>query len=126
MKSLGAERRQAERAGCILKTNYHIPGIGAQVGETRNISDGGVLLMVSGDVKQDDLLDLEISLGEGGEPLKTRAHVVYTRREQTPRGIEQLAGLSFLKLSDQQQQAIGKKIWDQILRESTRFGTRGV
>ncbi|MCX6355608.1 MAG: PilZ domain-containing protein [Candidatus Aureabacteria bacterium] len=121
-KQYGIERRQSERAHCLLKTSYCLPGGPAASGETRNISDGGLLLMVSGDVKKDDVLDLEISLGGGREPLKTRARVVHTQQTKTSRGGEDLAGLQFLALNDQQQEAIGRKIWEQILRESTKFG----
>lgn len=121
-KSYAAERRQAERIQCLLKTTYRLPGEASRSAETRNISDGGLLLMVSGDVKKDDVLDLVISLGADREPLKTRARVVHRHRESTARGTEDLAGLQFLSLNDQQQEALGRKIWEQILRESTRFG----
>jgi len=120
-KPYGIERRQSERAHCLLKTSYCLPGGRVCSGETRNISDGGLLLMVSGDVKKDDVLDLEIALGDDREPLKTRARVVHTQPARTSRGSEDLAGLQFFALNDQQQEAIGRKIWEQILRESTKF-----
>jgi c-di-GMP-binding flagellar brake protein YcgR len=91
------------------------------IGETRNVSNGGVLLMVSGGVKKDDLLELEIPLGTGEEPLRTRGRVVHTHsRNAADSGM--LAGVAFLALSEQQQEVLGKKIWHQILKESTRFG----
>jgi len=117
-----AERRQSERTPCVLKTSYRLPGRKMNTGETRNISDGGVLLMVSGEVKKDDLLELEIPLGTGEEPLRTRGRVVHTRSARNAGDSGMLAGVAFLALSEQQQEVLGKKIWHQILKESTRFG----
>jgi pantothenate kinase len=77
--------------------------------------------MVSGNVKIDDLLDLEIKLDSSERPLKTRGRVVHIRTEKTAAGTENLAGVAFLKLSDQQREAIGKKVWRQILEEATRI-----
>ncbi|MCX6338771.1 MAG: PilZ domain-containing protein [Candidatus Aureabacteria bacterium] len=116
------ERRQSERTQCILETGYRLPGRETSIGETRDVSDGGVLLMVSGEVKKDDLLDLEIPLGTGAEPLRTRGRVVHTRPVTNTADGGTLAGMVFLTLSEQQQEALGKKIWHQILKESTRFG----
>jgi c-di-GMP-binding flagellar brake protein YcgR len=116
------ERRQSERTYCILKAGYHVPGRKTNTGETRNISDGGILLMLSDEVKKDDLLELEIPLGMGEEPLRTRGRVVHTRQATNTAGGESLAGVSFLPLSEQQQEALGKQIWHQILKESSKFG----
>jgi c-di-GMP-binding flagellar brake protein YcgR len=92
------------------------------IGETRDISDGGVLLMVSGDIKKDDLIEMEISLGMEEGPLKARGRVVHTRKAGGSGEAGVLAGVAFLALNDRQQEALGKKIWHQILKESTRFG----
>ncbi len=118
----GVERRRSERTKCVLKTSYRLPGGKTSVGETRDISDGGILLMVSGDINKDDLIEMEISLGVGETPLRTRGRVVHTRQASGVGESEMLAGVAFLALNERQQEALGKKIWHQILKESTRFG----
>lgn len=119
---INSERRQSERIQCVMKASYRMHGRRTNAGETRDISDGGVLLMVSGKIKKNDLLELEIPLGGGSEPLKTRGRVMHTRQEKIDGGTANLAGVAFLKLDEQQQQAIGRAIWHQILKDSTRFG----
>jgi c-di-GMP-binding flagellar brake protein YcgR len=118
----GVERRRSQRTKCILKASYRVPGGKTSIGETRDISDGGVLLMVSGDIKKDDLIEMEISLGMKEGPLKARGRVVHTRQAGSSGEGGLLAGVAFLALNDRQQEALGKKIWHQILKESTRFG----
>ncbi len=117
-----AERRLSERTPCALKTSYRLPGRKMNVGETRNISDGGVLLMLSGKVKKNDLLDLEIPMGMGEEPLKARGRIIHIHSHGGSGNGGTLAGVAFLALNEQQQEVLGKKIWHQILKESTRFG----
>lgn len=116
------ERRKSERINCVLKTTYRLPGRKTATGETKNVSDAGVLLMVSGEVKKDDLIELEIPLGMGEKPLRTRGRVVHTRKATNSPGGKSLAGVAFLSLSERQQEAVGKKIWHQILKEATAFG----
>jgi c-di-GMP-binding flagellar brake protein YcgR len=118
----GVERRRSERTKCVLKATYRLPDGKTSSGETRDISDGGVLLMVSGDIRKDDIIEMEISLGAGAEPLRARGRVVHTRPAGSGSQAGMLAGVAFLSLDERQQEALGKKIWHQILKESTRFG----
>ncbi len=114
-------RRESERESCQLKTNYRSADAPPRSGEAKNINEGGILLMVSGNVKRDDLLDLEIQLNPQEEPVKARGRVVHIRKGKTSKGTADLAGVAFLNLTDKQREAIGKRIWQQILEEATRI-----
>lgn len=120
-----AGRRRSERARCVLKAVYHSPGHPSRLTETRELSNRGLLICVSGDVKQGDVLDLQIPLGAGERPLKARGRVVHIRRARPAEGSGDLAGVEFLDISPKHQEAIGKRIWRQILSECTRFGKPG-
>jgi c-di-GMP-binding flagellar brake protein YcgR len=120
--SYSTERRQSERANCVLRASYCLPGRKLRVSETKNLSDGGVMLMVSGDVKKNDTIEIKIPLGPGEDALLTRGRVVHVQQEDSAVSPSQIAGVAFMKLSEEQQEAIGRKVWQQILREATRFG----
>jgi c-di-GMP-binding flagellar brake protein YcgR len=117
----GVERRHSERARCSLKAVYRLSDGRTNPAETRDLSEDGILLMVSDEVKKDDVINVEIELGAAA-PLKARGRVVHTRKVKTVGGDEKLAGIAFLELSEKQQAAIGRKLWQEILQEATRFG----
>ena len=119
-KTNNTSRRASERASCRLKTNYSSGDGPLILDEAKNISEGGILLIVSGDVKRDDLLDLEIQLGPQEKPVKAKGRVVHTRKKKTSKGTAKIAGVAFLNLTDKQREAIGKRVWQQILEEATR------
>ncbi|MEI6634649.1 MAG: PilZ domain-containing protein [Chlamydiota bacterium] len=117
-----AGRRQSKRARCVLKAVYRAPGHRSRLTETRDLSDRGLLILVSGEVKRGDLLELKIPLDAGERPLKARGRVVHIRKALDAEGAGNLAGVEFLELSEKHREAIGKRIWRQILSECTRFG----
>jgi c-di-GMP-binding flagellar brake protein YcgR len=106
----------------MLKAVYRAPGHRARLTETRELSDGGLLILVSGDVKRGDLLELKIPLGAGERLLKAHGRVVHIRKALDAGGAGNLAGVEFLDLGEKHKEAIGKRIWRQILSECTRFG----
>jgi c-di-GMP-binding flagellar brake protein YcgR len=114
-------RRSSERANCALKTHYHLSDGKDETSHTLNIGEGGILLMVTGDINVDDTIDLEIEMGPQEQSVKTRGRIVHTRNEKNSQGTERLAGVAFLNLSDKHREAIGRKVWRQILEEATRI-----
>lgn len=120
-RPLKGERRSSRRIRCALKGAYRLPGRASRPTETRDLSDGGLLMLVSGDVRQGDVLDLRIPLSPAGSTLLARGRVVYLR--EAP-GARTLAGVQFLGLSARHREALGKKIRDRMLRGAARFGAR--
>jgi c-di-GMP-binding flagellar brake protein YcgR len=116
------DRRQSERVRCELKARYRLSGKAMHIARARDISEGGLMLLVSGKVEQGDILDLELPLPPCVEPLKIRGRVVYVEKAATVPRPKTVARVAFTDLTDQQRQAIGRAIWRQILKESTRFG----
>ncbi|HQM53701.1 MAG: PilZ domain-containing protein [Candidatus Aureabacteria bacterium] len=115
------ERRSTKRVRCAFKGAYRLAGQSSRPTETRDLSDGGLLMLVSGDVRQGDVLDLTIPLTPAGSPLRARGRVVYLR--ETP-GARILAGVQFLGLSARHREALGKKIRDRMLRGAARVAAR--
>lgn len=115
------ERRRHKRARCSGGASYRLTDGHVSVGEYKNISEGGILLMVSADVARDDVLDLEFQLGPSGEPIKTSGRVVHVTKGPSSPGAAALAGVAFLDLSEENRAKIGKKIWEELLNECTRF-----
>jgi hypothetical protein len=106
----------------MLKAVYRAPGRRSRLTETRELSDRGLLIFVSGDVKRGDILEIRIPLGAGERPLTANGRVVHVRKARGAQSAGNLAGVEFLDLSQQHREAIGKRIWRQILGECTRFG----
>lgn len=117
------ERRHSGRVQCRLEAQYRLPAGELHSSQARDISDGGILLVVSGGVKEGDLLEIDLPLTPGSEPLKARGRVLHIRERQNKSGqTERLAGIVFLNLTEGERKALGLAVWRQILRESTRFG----
>lgn len=114
------ERRSSVRVPCALKGAYRLPGRPLLPTETRNLGSGGLLMLVSGDVRKGDVLDLALPLGPAGGTLCARGCVVYLRKAP---GARALAGIRFIGLNARHRKALGKAIWQRMLRGSARFGT---
>jgi c-di-GMP-binding flagellar brake protein YcgR len=121
--AIDAERRRSERARCVLKAVYRLPGRDPRLTETRDLSDGGLLMLVSGDVRQGDVLDLKIRLGTEEDAIHASGRVVHLRDAPEAEGGKILAGIQFLGLNARHRKILGKAIWRRMLRESARLDT---
>jgi uncharacterized protein (TIGR02266 family) len=95
---LNAERRQDERLDEILQVEFE----DSPVGQTVNISRGGVFIRTPNPLDLEEEFLLKLHIPDGQEPMEALCKVVWANKygkesEEMPRGM----GVKFLRLQDE-------------------------
>ena len=108
------ERRLFPRLNANIKVDYFIMGIMPVVdeGSSKDISAGGICIVVDDNFKTDSLVFLTVHLPDGENPVKVRGHVVRSTEVASAEAQKKRyeAGIAFIKINPDDQERIAKYV----------------
>jgi c-di-GMP-binding flagellar brake protein YcgR len=108
------ERRLFPRLDANIKVDYFIMGIVPVVdeGSSKDISAGGICILVDENFKTDSVVFLTVHLPDGENPVKVRGRVVRSTEVATTKKQEKSyeAGIAFIKINPDDQERIAKYV----------------
>jgi len=110
------ERRQFVRLNVLTDISYtkRMPSEVTKLSLSRNISSGGICLIVYEPLQKSDVLDLKIYLPEGSEPINAVGKVVWTKEfvmGDSPKNKRYDAGIEFVEVEKKDLERIQKYVF---------------
>ena len=108
------ERRLFPRLNANIKVDYFIMGIMPVVdeGSSKDISAGGICIIVDENIKIDSVVFLTLHLPDGKSPVKVRGRVVRSTEGKSAKekGKNYETGIVFIKINPDDQERIAKYV----------------